>query len=226
MSKRKISAIVIVLLVLIVGAFFIVWYPKYQYEKSLITYKDPKLTQQEKQVFLDRIAEDQKQLDNNKLSNEDRFKYTVDMGVQFYALGEYKKARDAQLLASKLLPGNPTVWAELFRAENEMHDYQNAEDHLQKAITINPASTNYWRWLLELEEGPLHLSNDRLKQGYEEALKATNSHVNILILYAKFLEKIGDLPGAVQQWKKAIEVNPEGKSTYEAEITRIQGLVK
>jgi hypothetical protein len=47
-----------------------------------------------------------------------------------------------------------------------------------------------------------------------------------LTFYAPWLEKIGDLPGAVNYWGQAILANPKNKSLYQAEIDRLNKMIK
>ena len=95
-------------------------------------------------------------------------------------------------------------------------DYFSAEQNLKQATKINPANTQAWRWYFELAEGYLGYSKDQLNSLYKEALEKSSQNVDIITLYAVYLEKNNDLVGAVTQWKKAIEINPAGQVQYQA----------
>lgn len=227
-SKRIVIFIAFLILLLGVGG---VWY----WEKSIknssdnrqfIKYQDPKLTDAEKAVFTERLADYKKKLSEAK-EKDDRFTYLMQVGLQYYALGQFANAREQYLRASEILPNNPTVWSELYVVESAMGDYVSAKEHIVKALDINPANVQYWRWRFGLEEDNLGTSDTDLEKLFDEAVTKTNQNVDVLVLYAIFLEeRRRDLPRAIAQWRLAATINPEGKSTYDEQIKRIQSLVK
>jgi tetratricopeptide (TPR) repeat protein len=226
MNKKTYWIIGAVAAILLVAGISYAFYQQNRLPKDAILSKDPQLTDQEKQGFRDKITEYQNQLKDNSKSIEEQYKLSTQIGLQYGLLGEYENARDYLLKATRILPDNATAWSQLFVIENLMHAYEQAEKHIIKAIEINPTNSQFWGWRLELERDSLKLSKEELEKNFQDALRQTGEHADILALYAKFLESNNDLSGAVQQYKKAIEKNPANKTIYEAEITRIQNLVK
>ncbi len=193
--------------------------------KNVILSRDLGLTDQEKQASNERISVLENKL---KAANKEEEKYTLELqlGFEYFAIGEYSKSRSHHLEASKIMPQNPTPYAELYVVESSMGDYENAKRHIQKAIELNPSNAQYWKWIITLRTDIFKDSPDEIKNYYIDALAKTNSHVDILTAYAQFLEKQGDVVSAVAQWKKAKEINPEQSTIYDTEITRIQNMLK
>jgi tetratricopeptide (TPR) repeat protein len=194
--------------------------------KDAILSKDPQLTDQEKQSFRDKITDYQNQLKDGNKNPEEKYLLNTQIGLQYGLLGEYESAREYLIEATKILPDNATAWSQLYVIENLMQAYDFAHKHILKAIELNPTNPQFWQWRLMLEQDSLHLEREDLEKNFQDALSQTNESPDIIVLYAKFLEANNDLQGAVQQYKKAIERNPGSKAIYEAEITRIQNLVK
>lgn len=223
MNKKILIIIGAILVALGVGGYL--YSLRNDLPKEAILIKDPQLTDKEKQGFRDKIVELEKEVNDPSKNDGERYKARVQIGLQYFILGEYKNARDQYLLATKMMPDIATAWGELYVVENSMLAYDQANEHIKKALTINSANPQYWRWYLELT-GPLKVSDDKIRQTYQEALKQTDNSTDILGLYAGFLEKQNDLVGAVAQWKRAIEKNPAGAAQYQAEIARIQNKLK
>lgn len=226
-QKKPISLIIFVIVLAVVGVYIYLHLDKNNFRSgNIISYKDPGLTQQEKDLFSQKIEELKKQLSTVK-DDQEKFKLNMQIGFQYYGLGEYGLARKQYLIASKILPENPTAWAELYVIENAMQDYKNAKTHILKAISLDPSSSQYWRWRIDLERQGLAASTKTLDQLFTEALGKTNNSVDIITLYAKYLEEQkNDLRSAIMQWRKAAELNPDAKDQYEGEIKRIQNTLR
>lgn len=231
MNKLRKAILVVTILVVVMGmtvAGVVYFYDgdSTQLKKEAITYRDPNLTVEEVALMNQRVADIQKKLDMAS-SDEEKYKAHMQLGFEYLPLGEYEKAREQYLKASSILPDNPTPWAELYVVERNMQDYENARFHLEKAIELNPVNVQYWRWRIELERDYFTASNDMLDALHKEGLDKTGQNIDMIVLYAYFLEeRKNDLLGAVQMWKKANELNPEDKVIYDEEITRIQEKLK
>lgn len=216
----------ILALVLIAGGIFYFKKESLNNEKSkFIEYKDLKLTDSEKKLYQETISKLEKELSEAK-DKDDQFRLNMQIGFQNYGLGEYGKARDSYLKSNAIYPQNVAPYAALYEAENAMGDYELAKFYLQKAIELNPSSVQYWRWMIQLRELGFHDTSEQLDKYYKDALEKTGNNVDILSIYAQFLEQKGDLVGAVAQWKKAMQIEPSHSSTFQNEITRIQNKLK
>lgn len=195
--------------------------PKDSPKQQFVSYKDPGLTADEKATFQSKIAELETQLKDAKDENT-KFKLTMQIGVQHYALGEYSQAHDRYIAATKILPDNPTVWSELYVVENAMGDYEGARSHIQKAIELNPASAQYWRWRIDIERDRFNPSATTIEDLFAQALAKTNDNIEILALEARYFESANKVPAAIEVWKHLKEVNPSAAATYDQEITTLQ----
>lgn len=230
MNKRLI--IILLIVIVILGGGGALWYykthPNTDPTVPIITYRDPKLSQEEIKPFLDRIDLAKKELAElaNNTPKENKYQLLLKIGAEYYPIGELEKARDYDKQATDLIPTDAAAWYSLASVEIHMQDYTAARTHIDKALSIEPANPEYWRTKLDLSRDIFHYSTDQMKDLYKQALDGTHEHVDIVAYYAKFLDSSGDLAGAVAQWKKAIEKNPDGKASYEKEIKNIQAKVQ
>lgn len=193
--------------------------------QNFVSYKDPGLTADEKAVFQKKITELETALKDAKDTNT-KFKLTMQIGIQHYALGELALAKEQYMIAAKILPDNPTVWSELYVVENAMTDYQSARAHIQKAIDLNPASPQYWRWKIDLEKDHFSPTPKMIEDLYTEALAKTNNSAEILSLEARYFETIQRYTDAMDIWKHLKEVNPSESTVYDQEIKTLQAKIK
>ncbi len=221
MKKTYIIIAIIIGLLLIAGGGY---YIHQQQEKKYTNTQDPKLTNDELSSIDGKIKELENSIESKKNSatKEDLFKLQMELATQYRLRGRLLDARNELREAMKTLPDNISPWTELYVVENERGDYAAAEEALKKSLEINAANAQAWRWYIELKRDKLNASEAELRDLFREALDKTSQHVDIITIYAQFLEQHNDLPGAVQQWKIAIQQNPAGKAIYEAEIARIQ----
>lgn len=232
-SKKNIiiTIVIIVTLGVLSGGGYYFWKSQ---ESKFLNFKDPKLTNQELADAESRIkdlegkvATQEQFLDpNNKDKKADLFKVEMSLAANYRLRGRLLDAKKMVEKASKLLPENISSYNELYVINFARTDYNSAEQNLKQALKINPANTQAWRWYFELAENNLSYSKPQLDDLYKQALEKSTQNVDIISLYAAYLEKNNDLVGAVNQWKKAIEINPAGNAIYQAEIKRIQDKLK
>lgn len=221
MKKSYVIIVIIIGLVLVLGGGY---YAYQQQQKKYTNEKDPKLNQSELSAIDGKIKELEDSIKSKKDSatKEDLFKLQMELAAQYRLRGRLLEARDVLKEAIKTLPDNISPWTDLYVVENERGDYAAAEEALKTLLDKNPANAQGWRWYIELKRDRLNASEAEQRDLYRQALDKTNQHVDIVTSYAQFLEQHNDLPGAVQQWKIAIQLNPSAKAQYEAEIARIQ----
>ena len=103
-----------------------------------------------------------------------------------------------------------------------MGDYKQAEASIQKSLELQPNNPDAWRRYLLLAEKKLDWSESGIRDLYVVAETAVRDKTDIYTSFAGYLEKIGDIEGAIEQWERAREVYPENKEVYEAEIARLK----
>ncbi|MBU3924443.1 hypothetical protein KJ854_00730 [Patescibacteria group bacterium] len=194
---------------------------------EFITEKDAKLTADERKIAEDRLADIRKKLEEIKdATDQEKYSLTMQLGFQKNVLGKIAEARDAFLAAEKMQPENYTAPLALFHAYLAMGDNDSALASIKKAIDLRSENAELWRQYIMLEKERFSATNEKLQEIYSEALAKTNSSVDIITVYAQFLEEKGDLNKAIEQWQKAIAAYPREEALYQGEITRLEGLIK
>jgi len=224
MRKSYIWGIAVCILILLGVASYPI-YKNYQHKKSLIQVKDTGLTDAEKKPFEDRLAKDEQGLKDAKTDDE-KYNWLLDTGYNLYGLGRLADAEKTFNQAASLQPGKPVAYSGLFAVQVDMKDYKSASANIQKAISILPESPGLWKNYIALEIDRFNANNDQVNALYAEALNKTKSNIDVMTSYATWLEKSGDLKSALDYWQQAVLINPDNKSTYETEISRLQKLVK
>jgi tetratricopeptide (TPR) repeat protein len=221
---KKLLIGLVVIVAVIATLFFI---PKKKIQiapaNNFKTHIETNLTPDLKTTYDKKIAEDQAKLAVSKAQNvppnEVQLIY-LDLGLYEYLEGNLLEAKDAFEKAKDLHPG-AAVWVGLYPVLRDMGDLDGEEEALQQAVRLNPADWNMWRAYIEFEQYQRHASNDDLDKIYKQALDGTHMDLNIITVYAQFLEKGGDLQSALNFWKIAVQQMPNNK-IYQAEVARLQ----
>ena len=224
MENKKKLYIYLGLAGLVAAAIFIFWYLSRPPKVPLIDYVDPKLTQEEKQPFLDRLQKYQDEL--NTLSADapkaQKFQLLLSIASEYYPIGEYKKSFDTYILASALFPEEPVPYYSMAYIAEQRGDYASARFNYRKAIEKSPDYGLYWRALIEFERDRYSASPETLDTMFKDALSKTNKDINVVTLYAQFLEGQGKVAEAVEQWQEALGQRPDYADLYQQEIDRLQ----
>lgn len=139
-------------------------------------------------------------------------------GVE-YKLGKYQDAVDTLSKVSEAKQKEPRIWALYTNIYKDMGDKVKALDSAHRALEMDKENPSFWMAVLDLSTD---IPNDEQKKNYENAINRTDNNVDIITSYAKFLEKIGDKPGAILMWQKAGQLDDKDKATYDAEVKRLQ----
>jgi tetratricopeptide (TPR) repeat protein len=133
-----------------------------------------------------------------------------------YRLGLYSQALSALENVSDNFQNNPAVLALYAGIYHDQGDIIKAKESARQ--TVDADNKNPQAWLVYIE-----LSNKSEKSGlYSQALEKTGGSIGVVTAYAKFLEDSGNKQASIEQWQKAAEIFPAGKTTYDGEISRLQ----
>ncbi len=136
-----------------------------------------------------------------------------------YKLGKYQDAVDTLSKISEEGKNTARVWGLYTNIYRDMGDTENASKAAQQALDRDRENPDFWLAVIEFSGNK---SNDDQKKQYETALRTTDNNIEIVVSYAKFLEKIGDKPGAILYWQKAGQLDDKNKANYDAEVKRLQ----
>lgn len=181
----------------------------------------PKISDERKKILqaeMEGIETQIKNLDGDGLSGERDKLYTRLAGVK-NQLGDFDGAvKELNKVSGEYKDKTARVWAYYIMAYRGMGEKAKGLEAANKALSLDAENPEYFLSQIEFTEGK---SNDELKSMYEQALKKTDESIEVVVSYARFLESIGDKPGAILYWTKAGEVNNSNKAKYDAEITRL-----
>jgi tetratricopeptide (TPR) repeat protein len=222
--KPTVSIILLIIVVLLAlwGLFQLQRISKTSDKKDRGT-KQVNLTQEQQQTLEADVTDAEAQI--NKLPEnapkEERYRLYLKLASAKYNLGLYEEALAVLDKVKDENQDQPALWQRYALIYRDMGDPDKARDNAKRALDLDKTVPQYWLTYIETEilarEAP-----GIIKGLYQEALQNTANNIGIITAYAVFLEINGDKQGAIEQWQKAIEVFPQGKADYEAQIARLQ----
>jgi tetratricopeptide (TPR) repeat protein len=144
--------------------------------------------------------------------------YVVLAGIQ-RSLGMYEEALASLGKISSEYKNPARVNLTYALIYQDLADLPKAAEYAKKSLDSDQSNQQAWVVYLETEQ---NLNNGEREAKYKEAIEKTDSHEDVLVSYAKFLEQIGNIQGAIEQYKRAGEVNQKKKPDFDAEITRLE----
>lgn len=155
------------------------------------------------------------------ITNDELFVEYMEKGLESYLKADLKTAEDFYLEANKLYPKRGEPWAGLMPIYRDREEYTRSAEAAEKALVYNPLDWNIWRFYLELKGKLLKVSSVEMDKLYNSALEATRYNVNIVTIYAQFLEREGKIQSAINHWKIALQQQPNNK-LFQTEIYRLE----
>ena len=177
------------------------------------------LSSGERQLLESQIAgftEQLKKLDGNEFVDQRNSLYYKMASAQA-KLGLYEDALGTLDKIPSDSKQDTQIWALKTNIYRDMGDKAKALEAANNALQLDRENPAYWLAVIELSTG----NNDEKKKIYEDALNLTQNNIDVVVSYAKFLESMGDKPGAILFWQKAAQIDEKDKATYDAEIARL-----
>jgi tetratricopeptide (TPR) repeat protein len=229
---NKTARVLLLALGAIIAAILITAGIKYALDRSqekaqIITQVDPNLSAEAKKLYEQRRDDAKKLVSeiNDQTSADEKFNRYIALANAEFSLGNYSESKKWFLEALAVNPKHEGIWHTYSSLLAAMKDYRGALGAVDKAISLKADNSDYWKWKIELLK-KYDYDNEEINDLYTEALQKTDNSINIITAYAVFLEEIGDLQGAKSYWEKAIDVNGANRSQYQAEIARLEKLIK
>ncbi|MEK7128025.1 MAG: tetratricopeptide repeat protein [Patescibacteria group bacterium] len=144
-------------------------------------------------------------------------KYETD-GNQNSAIGAYKKA-------AEISPKEYVPYSNAGSVYYGMGKYSEAEDHFLKALELSPDSVSVYTKLYEVYFYGMKRSPEQMKAFFKDGMENTNNDINIVRLYASYLEQINDPQSALSIWQSLLNFEPENMP-YRAKVEALQKKIK
>ena len=221
--KRGIYTVIALLIIL--GLGYAYWNQQRQERAELAdtALKDIiNLPEKEKIEALEtKVKELQREVDafTDKADSSARYSVLVRLAESQIELGKFEDALKTLDAIPEDKRANSRVDLAYGLAYKGTGDMNKANEFLKKTIDQDNTQAVAWVPYLEVNQD---LPQDQLKALYREAITATKSHIDVMISYARFSEKIGDKAMAIAAWETAVNVDPDNASKYQVEIDRLK----
>lgn len=149
-----------------------------------------------------------------------QYKELIKKGHESYLAEKYEESL-SYLKEAVSLQKNDRIHRSLFTVYLAMKNYPEAEKAIQNALKYNKSIPNHWVEYAQFEQYYMNASFEKVSAIYEEALIATKENIDVIVSYASYLVEKNQNQEAIKYLKKAIEVYPQNKDIYQAEIDRL-----
>ncbi len=206
----------------IVGLIVLIWVLSFVYgiwhESNLLKKyaEDP-----ERKQFVEWILKDKQVLANNP-ERAQRIGTTMDVGLQWYILQEYKLAIKWWKKGLAIEPNNDIGWYNAGNAYRELKRYSQAENAYEKSMEIS--GTNEIDACLAL--GEMYRYNYLEKQNKEDnvylkCLKKSPDNRDLIARLAGYYRDIGDRKNAIKYFDKLWSIEPTQGVSEELRALRL-----
>mgnify|MGYP001567434996 CR=1 FL=1 len=145
----------------------------------------------------------------------------LQMGINYETKGELNNAIEAYKKAAKLSPKEYVPYSNIGSAYFSLKQFPEAETAFLKAIELTPNNVSVYTKLYDLYYHGLRRYPHQMNAFFEDAMRDTNNDINIVKLYASYLEEINDPESALPIWQSLLQVEPDNAS-YKAKIKALQ----
>jgi tetratricopeptide (TPR) repeat protein len=214
-KQMKNLVILVVVLVLVAGGI-------YYYKKS--REKIPNSPFEEyPQGEVDNSSTPTSELVTPQEGNQEKLTYDqyLQQGINYETKGELLKAISSYRKASELAPKEYVPYSNAGSAYYSMQKYTEAEDHFLQALELVPNNVSVYTKLYEVYFYGLKRNPEQMTTFFQDAMKNTNNSVNIVTLYASYLEQINDPESALPIWQSLLQVEPDN-AAYKAKVEALQ----
>ena len=222
-NPKNIAYIIIAILVILGGIYSINEYQKNKQRVADLSVNEIRQldVEEQKRALEDKIKSLEKEIQSLTDSVDVSAKYIAYIGLAEakLELGDYSGAISALDSIPEEKKANSRVFQAYGLAYKGLGDIPKAKESIDKALALDDTDAKSWVAKIELNSD---LPNEQINALYRQAIPATKSHVDVMISYARFSERIGDKNQAIAAWETAINVNPEKESEYRAEIARLR----
>ncbi|MBI4250698.1 tetratricopeptide repeat protein [Candidatus Uhrbacteria bacterium] len=158
--------------------------------------------------FVEFLRRDKKELKKD-LPFEDRVTYTLDLGLQWYVLGEYGRAVTWWGKGLELKPDNEIGWYNLGNAYRRMKDFAKAEDAYEKSISYaRQDEINGCLALAELYGNDYLEKRDSVPDVYKRCLEKSPDNRDLIAQLGVYYRDRGDKENAIKYFDELYRLEP------------------
>ena len=145
----------------------------------------------------------------------------LQMGINFETKGELNNAIEAYKKAAKLSPKEYVPYSNIGSAYFSLKQFPEAETAFLKAIELTPNNVSVYTKLYDLYYHGLKRYPHEMEAFFRDAMKDTDNDINIVKLYASYLEEINDPESALPIWQSLLQVEPDN-TAYKVKVEALQ----
>jgi len=135
----------------------------------------------------------------------------LQQGIEYESANEIDKAIEAYKKAAQANPGSYVPYSNIGSIYERNKEFAKAEEAFKTALSIDPQSISAYRKLYELYRYDLEKSSQEIVLFFSDALEKTNNNVDLMKLYAFYLEDVNDLESVLAIWKAFLQTEPENE---------------
>lgn len=222
MNKNKLTNYIIIGAVLIVLIFVIYR----NVSKNKINNENPEANNQSITEEMADTSDELKDTPNSasvaKSNDKEKFNSLIKLAQQSLIKKDYAKSMDYYNQAL-VYEKSDIVYSGMFNVYSAQSNWNKALEVLDKAIEFNPGYTDYWAWKIQILDEKTGASFQELNAIYQKGYEASfdRTKLNLITFFANIADRNGEKIEAIGLWNKAITLNPDMKSVYQAEIDRL-----
>lgn len=219
LSEKKMHYIigtVLALLIILIGRSIYIAANLSEEEKLLKKY----LNTPDWSRFAQLIEGDKKDLANNP-NHAKETGATMDIGLQWFNLREFKYATQWWEKGLKIEPNNTMGWSNLGNAYRELKEYSKAESAYKKSVEMaRPGETEACILLGEMYKFNYTSKKDKEGQVYIDCLKKHANDRDLIARLAGYYRDIGDKKNALIYFDKLFSIDPTPEVMEELRLLR------
>jgi tetratricopeptide (TPR) repeat protein len=146
-------------------------------------------------------------------------------GIKYESLGEISNAINSYQKARDISPKDYVPYSNIGSAYYGIQKFPEAETALLKALTFSPDNVSIYTKLYEVYFHGMKRNPEQMAGFFKDAIEKTHGNINIVKLYALYLEDIKDPESALPIWQGLLKVEPDNAS-YKTKVEALQKQIK
>jgi len=130
-------------------------------------------------------------------------------GIKYESLGELSNAINSYQKAAEISPKDYVPYSNIGSAYYGLQKFPEAETAFLKALTLTPNNVSVYTKLYDLYFLGMRRSTEQMTGFFKDAMKNTNNSIDIVKLYASYLENISNFESALSVWQSLLEFEPD-----------------